>query len=32
LRLLLRLALHWIGPIVAVKILFLQYTRGQMSF
>jgi hypothetical protein len=30
-RLLLRQALHWIGPIVAVKILFLQYARGQMA-
>jgi hypothetical protein len=30
-RLLLRQALHWIVPIVAVKILFLQYARGQMA-
>ncbi len=30
-RLVLRQALHWIGPIVAVKILFMQHARGQMS-
>lgn len=30
-RILLRQALHWIGPIVAVKILFLQHARGQMA-
>jgi hypothetical protein len=30
-RILLRQALHWLGPIIAVQILFLQYTRGQMS-
>jgi len=30
-RILLRQVLHWIGPIVAVKILFMQYARGQMS-
>jgi hypothetical protein len=30
-RLLLRQALHWIGPVVAVKILFRQYARGQMA-
>jgi len=30
-RILLRQALHWLGPIVAVKILFLQFARGQMS-
>ncbi len=30
-RILLRQALHWMGPIVAVEILFLQYSRGQMS-
>jgi hypothetical protein len=30
-RILLRQALHWIGPIVAVKILFMQHARGQMS-
>jgi hypothetical protein len=28
---LLRQLLHWIGPIIAVKILFLQHARGQMS-
>ena len=26
-----RPALHWVGPIVAVKILFLQHARGQMA-
>jgi hypothetical protein len=30
-RILLRQVLHWMGPIVAVKILFLQHARGQMS-
>lgn len=30
-RILLRQGLHWIGPIIAVKILFLQHARGQMS-
>ena len=30
-RILLRQALHWIGPIVAIKILFMQHSRGQMS-
>lgn len=30
-RILLRQGLHWIGPIVAVKILFMQHTRGQMA-
>lgn len=30
-RILLRQALHWLGPILAVKILFLQHARGQMS-
>lgn len=30
-RILLRQALHWAGPIVAVKILFMQHTRGQMT-
>jgi hypothetical protein len=30
-RILLRQALHWIGPIVAVKILFMQHARGQMA-
>jgi hypothetical protein len=28
---LLRQTLHWIGPILAVRILFLQHARGQMS-
>jgi hypothetical protein len=28
---LIRQLLHWIGPIVAVKILFMQHARGQMS-
>jgi hypothetical protein len=27
----LRQALHWLGPIVAVKILFMQHARGQMA-
>ena len=30
-RIVLRQTLHWIGPIVAVKILFMQHARGQMS-
>lgn len=30
-RILLRQALHWIGPIVAVEILFMQHARGQMA-
>jgi hypothetical protein len=30
-RVLIRQALHWIGPIFAVKILFMQHARGQMS-
>ncbi|HTY56116.1 MAG TPA: hypothetical protein VMB26_12990 [Candidatus Binataceae bacterium] len=30
-RILLRQGLHWLGPIIAVKILFLQHTRGQMA-
>jgi len=30
-RILMRQTLHWIGPIVGVKILFLQHARGQMS-
>ena len=30
-RILLRQALHWLGPIVAVKILFMQHARGQMA-
>jgi hypothetical protein len=28
---LLRQLLHWIGPVIAVKILFMQHARGQMS-
>jgi hypothetical protein len=24
-------ALHWLGPIVAVRIIFLQFSRGQMA-
>jgi hypothetical protein len=28
---LLRQVLHWIGPIIVVKILFMQHARGQMS-
>jgi hypothetical protein len=28
---LLRQVLHWIGPVIAVKILFMQHARGQMS-
>jgi hypothetical protein len=28
---LLRQILHWIGPVIAVKILFMQHARGQMS-
>jgi hypothetical protein len=28
---LIRQLLHWIGPIIAVKILFMQHARGQMS-
>lgn len=24
-------ALHWLGPVVAVRIIFLQFTRGQMA-
>ena len=24
-------ALHWLGPIVAVRIIFLQFARGQMA-
>jgi hypothetical protein len=30
-RILMRQALHWVGPIVAVKILFMQHARGQMA-
>lgn len=30
-RVLLRQALHWIGPIIAVKVLFMQHARGQIS-
>ncbi len=30
-KLILRQTLHWLGPIVAVRIIFLQLTRGQMS-
>jgi hypothetical protein len=30
-RILLRQVLHWGGPIIAVKILFMQHARGQMS-
>jgi hypothetical protein len=30
-RILLRQGLHWIGPIAAVKILFMQHARGQMT-
>ncbi len=30
-RLVLRQALHWLGPIIAVEILFLEHARGQMS-
>ena len=30
-RILMRQTLHWIGPIVAVKILFMQHARGQMA-
>jgi uncharacterized RDD family membrane protein YckC len=30
-RVVLRQALHWLGPIVAVEILFMQHARGQMS-
>ena len=30
-RMLMRQALHWVGPIVAVKILFMQHARGQMA-
>jgi hypothetical protein len=28
---LLRQALHWLGPVVAVRIIFLQLSRGQMA-
>ena len=30
-RILMRQVLHWVGPILAVKILFLQHARGQMA-
>jgi hypothetical protein len=30
-QIMLRLVLHWAGPIVAVRILFLQLARGQMD-
>jgi len=30
-RILMRQVLHWMGPIAAVKILFLQHARGQMA-
>jgi hypothetical protein len=30
-RILMRQALHWVGPIIAVKILFMQHARGQMT-
>jgi len=30
-RIVLRQGLQWIGPIIAVKILFLQHSRGAMS-
>jgi hypothetical protein len=30
-KLILRQALHWLGPIVAVRIIFLQLARGQMD-
>jgi hypothetical protein len=30
-RVVLRQGLHWLGPIIAVKILFLQHSRGAMS-
>jgi hypothetical protein len=30
-RILMRQVLHWVGPIIAVKILFMQHARGQMS-
>jgi hypothetical protein len=30
-RILMRQALHWVGPIAAVKILFMQHARGQMA-
>ena len=30
-RRILRQALHWLGPIVAVRIIFLQLARGQMD-
>jgi hypothetical protein len=30
-RILMRQALHWVGPIAAVEILFMQHARGQMA-
>lgn len=30
-RILLRQSLHWLFPIIAVRVLFLQHDRGQMS-
>jgi hypothetical protein len=30
-EILFRQALHWLGPIVAVRIMFLQFARGQMD-
>jgi hypothetical protein len=30
-RMIVRQALHWLGPIVAVRIIFLQLSRGQMD-
>jgi len=30
-KLILRQVLHWLGPIVAVRIIFLQLARGQMD-
>jgi hypothetical protein len=30
-KILLRQVLHWIGPVIAVKVLFMQHARGQMS-
>ena len=30
-QIMLRLALHWAGPMVAIRILFLQLARGQMD-
>lgn len=30
-KMIVRQALHWLGPIVAVRIIFLQLSRGQMD-